>query len=164
MMPLYLVTERGLHVETANTLVGLSQISALFMTFFSGWITDKIGEKKAIALSLLCSGTATVSLGILSGALLKAIVFLQPALIACFFPPGFAALSRIVQPDYRSLATSWVTPAALILGGGLLPTALGYMGETYSIGTGITLAGILIIIGFPLAFSLKLIEKMEDGC
>jgi MFS transporter, NNP family, nitrate/nitrite transporter len=164
MMPLYLVTERGLDAETANTLVGTAQISALFMTFFSGWITDKIGEKKAIAIFLLCSGVVTLFLGLLSGSWLKVMVFLQPALIACFFPPGFAALSRIVQPDYRSLATSWVTPAALVLGGGLLPTALGYMGEAYSIGTGITLAGALIIIGFPLAFFLKLIDKMEDGC
>ncbi len=164
MMPLYLVKERGLNPETANTLVGTAQISALFMTFFSGWITDKFGEKKAIALFLFCSGVVTLFLGLFTGAWLKVMVFLQPALIACYFPPGFAALSRIVQPDYRSLATSWVTPAALVLGGGLLPTALGYMGEAYSIGTGITLAGALIIIGFPLAFFLKLIDKMEEGC
>ncbi len=164
MMPLYLITEKGIDAETANTLVGISQISALFMTFFSGWVTDRIGEKKAIALFLLSSGVVTLFLGLLSGTWLKVMVFLQPALIACYFPPGFAALSRIVQPDYRSLATSWVTPSALVLGGGLLPTALGYMGEVYSIGTGITLAGILIIIGFPLAFFLKLIDKMEDGC
>ena len=166
MMPLYLVKERGMDAETANTLVGTAQISALFMTFFSGWITDKIGEKKAIGIFLLVSGIVTALLGLknLSDTWLKVMVFLQPALIACYFPPGFAALSRIVQPDYRSLATSWVTPTSLVLGGGLLPLALGYMGETYSIGAGITLAGILIIVGFPLAFFLKLIDKMEDGC
>jgi NNP family nitrate/nitrite transporter-like MFS transporter len=164
MMPLYLVTERGMDAETANTLVGTAQISALFMTFFSGWVTDKIGEKKAIGIFLLLSGIVTALLGLFSGPWLKVMVFLQPALIACFFPPGFAALSRIVQPDYRSLATSWVTPTALVLGGGLLPTVLGYMGEIYSIGTGISIAGILIIAGFPLAFFLKLIDKMEDGC
>ena len=91
-------------------------------------------------------------------------VFLQPALIACYFPAGFAALSRIVQPDYRSLATSWVTPTAFVLGGGLLPSALGYMGQLYSIGTGILLAGIIVIAGSPLAFLLSLIDKMEEGC
>ena len=164
MMPLYLVTERGMDADAANTFVGTSQISALFMTFFAGWVTDKIGEKKAIAVFILASGIVTALLGIFSGPWLKVMVFLQPALIACYFPPGFAALSRIVQPDYRSLATSWVTPTALVLGGGLLPAALGYMGETYSIGTGITLAGILIFLGFPLSFFLKLIDKMEDGC
>ena len=164
MMPLYLVKERGMDAGAANTFVGTAQISALFMTFFAGWVTDKIGEKRAIGIFLLVSGIVTALLGVLSGPWLKVMVFLQPALIACYFPPGFAALSRIVQPDYRSLATSWVTPTALVLGGGLLPTALGYMGEAYSIGAGISLAGILIILGFPLAFFLKLIDKMEDGC
>jgi NNP family nitrate/nitrite transporter-like MFS transporter len=91
-------------------------------------------------------------------------VFLQPAPYCLLFPAGFVRLSRIGQPDYRSLATWWVTPSALVFGGGLLPTALGYMGEAYSIGAGITLAGVLIIMGFPLAFFLKLIDKMEDGC
>lgn len=164
MMPLYLVTERGIEMETANTLVGISQISALFMTFFAGWITDRIGEKKAIGLFLLVSGIVTVLLGYLSGPWLKVMVFLQPALIVCYFPAGFTALSRIVQPDYRSLATSWVTPTAFVLGGGLLPSALGYMGQVYSIGTGISIAGLIIIVGFPLAFMLSLIDKMEDGC
>jgi len=164
MMPLYLVTERGMETETANTLVGVAQISALFMTFFAGWITDKIGEKKAIGLFLFISGIVTALLGHSSGAWLKIMVFLQPALIVCYFPAGFSALSRIVQPDYRSLATSWVTPTAFVLGGGLLPSALGYMGQVYSIGTGISLAGIIIILGFPLAFLLDLIDKMEEGC
>lgn len=164
MMPLYLVMERGMETETANTLVGTAQISALFMTFFSGWVTDRIGEKRAIALFLFLSGVVTAFMGHLSGTWLRVMVFLQPALIACYFPAGFSALSRIVQPDYRSLATSWVTPAAFVLGGGLLPQALGYMDRIYSIGTGISLAGIIMIAGFPLAFLLKLIEKMEDGC
>ena len=164
MMPLYLVKERGLDAESANTLVGLSQVSALFMTFASGWITDKIGEKKAIAIFLFCSGSITILLGVFSGLWLKVMVFLQPALIACYFPAGFSALSRIVQPDYRSLATSWVTPTAFVIGGGLMPALLGYMGEVYSFGAGISLTGILMIVGFPLAFLLKLIDKMEDGC
>ena len=164
MMPIYLVKEGEMTLDAANTFVGLSQVSALFMTFIAGWIVDKIGEKRAIGLFLLVSGIITLLLGMVSGSWLKLMVFIQPALVACYFPAGFSALSRIVQPDYRSLATSWVTPTALVIGGGFLPTALGYMGETYSIGAGITMAGILMILGFPLAFLLKLIDKMEDGC
>jgi NNP family nitrate/nitrite transporter-like MFS transporter len=164
MLPLYLVTERGMDSEAANTLIGISQISALFMTFFAGWIMDKIGEKRAIALFLSASGVITILLGLLSGIWLKIMVFLQPALITCYFPAGFSALSRIVQPDYRSLATSWVTPTAFILGGGLLPTALGYMGEVHSFGAGISLAGLIIALGFPLTFILDLIDRLEDGC
>ena len=164
MMPLYLIAERGMPEASANMLIGLSQVSALFMTFFSGWVTDKIGEKKAIFVFLFLSGIVTLFLGMASGRWLKVVVFLQPALIVCYFPAGFAALARIVQPNLRSLATAWVTPSAIVLGGGLFPLLLGYMGQTVSFASGIVLAGGVVMAGSILPFFLKLIEKMDDGC
>ena len=164
MMPLYLIAERGMPEASANMLIGLSQVSALFMTFFAGWVTDRIGEKRAIFIFLLASGLVTLLLGGVSGFWLKVVVFLQPALIVCYFPPGFAALARIVQPNLRSLATAWVTPCAIVLGGGLFPLLLGYMGQTMTFASGIVLAGGIIIVGSGLPFFLDLIEKMDDGC
>jgi NNP family nitrate/nitrite transporter-like MFS transporter len=164
MLPLYLVTERGLAAETANTLLGLSQLSPLVMTFFAGWVTDRIGEKRAIFLFLLGSGIATILVGATSGPWLKLSVFLLPALIVCFFPPGFSALSRIVQPKMRSLVAAMGPPTAFILGGGLLPVALGYMGQAYTFGLGIVLAGCAIMMGSVLVFSLRVLDKIEEGC
>jgi NNP family nitrate/nitrite transporter-like MFS transporter len=164
MMPLYLVTEHNLGSELANTIVGLSQISTLFMTFFSGWVTDRLHEKRTISLFLLSTGVFTILLGVLSGTLLKVIIFIQPAMAVCFFPAGFAALSRIVQPNIRSLATSWAVPIAFTLGGGLFPTALGYMGQAFSFGLGISLAGIIMMLGSLLVIFLDLLDEMEEGC
>ncbi|MFC1823380.1 MFS transporter [Thermodesulfobacteriota bacterium] len=164
MLPLYLVTERGLDHELGNTLVGLSQISGLFMIFFAGWLTDRIGEKRAIAAALLASGIATIMLGMLSGGWLKLMVFLQPAMLACYFPAGFSALSRIVQPGLRSIAASFGPSISFVLGGGILPAAIGYMGQTYSFGLGITMAGGLIVLGSGLVVFLRLLENMEEGC
>ena len=45
MLPLFLVNERGLDVDWANTLLGLSRISGLFMPFVAGWFMGRIGEK-----------------------------------------------------------------------------------------------------------------------
>jgi NNP family nitrate/nitrite transporter-like MFS transporter len=164
MMPLYLITERGMPQASANVLIGLSQVSALFMTFVAGWVTDRIGEKKAIFVFLLASGIVTLLLGLASGLWLKIVVFLQPALIVCYFPAGFAALARIVQPNLRSLATAWVAPCAIVLGGGLFPLLLGYMGQKVTFASGIILAAVIIMVGSGLPFFLNLIEKMEDGC
>jgi NNP family nitrate/nitrite transporter-like MFS transporter len=164
MLPLYLVTERGLTADTANTLLGLSQLSPLVMTFFAGWVTDRIGEKKAIFLFLLGSGMTCILVGATSGLWLKISIFLLPALIVCFFPPGFSALSRIVQPNMRSLVAAMGPPTAFILGGGILPAALGYMAQDYTFGLGIVLAGCAIMIGSVVPFSLRLLEKMDQGC
>lgn len=164
MLPLYLVTERGLASESANTILGLSQVSALFMTFVSGWITDRIGEKRTIFIFLFLSGFMTLLIGSLSGMWLKLMVFLQPALIVCFFPPGFAALSRIVQPNLRSLASAYGPPLAFILGAGIMPLFLGYMGDSHSIGLGIILFGTIVVAGSFLVKPLNLLEKLNDGC
>jgi len=164
MLPLYLVTERGLNAELANTLIGLAQISALFMTFLGGWVTDRIGEKRTIVLFLVLSGFVNVMLGLSSGIWLKVAVFLQPALFVCFFPAGFAALSRIAQPNMRSIAAALAPPIAFMLGGGLFPAALGYMGQAFTFSLGISLSGIIIAVGSLLALLLSLLEEMEDGC
>jgi NNP family nitrate/nitrite transporter-like MFS transporter len=164
MLPLYLVAERGLDADLANALIGIAQASALFMTFVGGWATDRIGEKRAIVLFLTCSGIANILLGLFSGFWLKLMIFLQPAFFVCFFPAGFAALSRIVQPNMRSIAAALAPPTAFLLGGGLFPAALGYMGQAYTFGSGITISGVVILLGSLLALCLKLLEKMDDGC
>jgi len=164
MLPLYLITERNLAGDSANTILGFSQVSALFMTFVSGWITDRIGEKRTIFIFLFLSGIVTLLIGSLSGSWLKVMVFLQPAMIVCYFPPGFAALSRIVQPNLRSLASTFGPPVAFVLGSGVMPIFLGYMGDNYSIGLGIIIVGGIIIAGSFLVQPLKLLEKLDDGC
>lgn len=164
MLPLYLVTERGLPADSANTIIGFSQISALFMTFVSGWISDRIGEKRTILIFLALAGVVTLLIGNMSGMWLKVVVFLQPALIVCFFPPGFAALSRIVQPNLRSLVTGFGPPIAMVVGAGLIPAFLGYMGETYSIGLGLSIIGVLVMLGSVMALPLRLLDKLDDGC
>ena len=125
---------------------------------------DRLGERRTIVLFLLITGGLMILLGILSGTWLTVVVFLEPAAAACFFPSAFAALSRIVQPNIRSLTTSWATPLALIIGGGFFPAALGYMGETFSFGLGISIAGIIMMLGSSLVIFLKLLDQIEEGC
>jgi MFS transporter, NNP family, nitrate/nitrite transporter len=164
MLPLYLTTERGMTVTSANTLLGLANIAALVTVFISGWATARIGEKRAIATFVSLTGVATILVGALSGVWLKVCIVLMAGLAVGIFPPSFAALSRIVQPTYRSLAASFGPPTAFILGGGLLPTALGYMGQTWSFSLGIIIIGGVIAVGSGAAFLLRLLTNLEEGC
>ena len=164
MLPLFLVNERGFDQDWANTLLGMSRISGLFMVFAAGWFIDRMGEKGLMFIVMLASGVATVMLGIMTGTWLVVIFFIQPAILGCYFTAGYAALARIVQPNYRSIAAAFTTPTAFLFGGGLLPTAIGYMGEVYSFGLGIALLGGITILGSGLVFFLRLIDTMEEGC
>ncbi|OFW61653.1 MAG: hypothetical protein A2133_04735 [Actinobacteria bacterium RBG_16_64_13] len=164
LLPLYLHQERGMTAGAANTLLGLANAAPLVTVFIAGWITTRIGEKRAIGLFLFLTGVMTILVGLLSGVGLKICVVLMAGLAVCFFPPAFAAVSRIVQPNYRSLAAAFAPPLAFILGGGLLPTALGYMGQAWSFSRGIIIIGAVITVGSAAAFLLRLLTNLEEGC
>lgn len=164
MLPLYLTQERGLTFGAANTLLGLANLAPLATAFLSGWITARLGEKRSMGIFLLLTGVVTVLVGALEGRGLKIAIVLMAASTICFFPPAFAALSRTVQPTYRSLAAGFGPPTAFVLGGGLLPLGLGYLGENVSFSLGIIITGAVIIAGSAAVLPLRLLTELEEGC
>jgi len=164
MLSLYLIQEAGMSADLANSLAGLSRLTGLFTAFLSGMMMDRIGEKKHIALIMVAAGLSTILIGTTSGVVLMVMIFIQPTLLGCFPAAGFSAIARTVQPNMRSVATSFTSPIAMIIGGGLVPILLGYMGETYSFSIGIIAMGCLIVICPVLVLPLKLLDKLEDGC
>jgi NNP family nitrate/nitrite transporter-like MFS transporter len=164
MLPLYLTSERGMTADGANTLVGLANIAPVITVFLAGWLTARIGEKRMMGIALSLTGVVTVLVGVLSGVALKVCVVLMAGLAVCTFPPAFAALSRIVQPTYRSLATAFSTPTAFLLGGGLLPWILGYVGQAGYFSLGIIVIGGVVAAGSLLTLRLRLLDNLEEGC
>ncbi len=165
MLPLYFVTERGVDLGWANTLIGLSQISGIVMIFFAGWFTDRVGQKKVMALSLLLTGLLTVLISCTTGWVLILVLFLQPAVLTAFFPAGFAALSRIAPPSLRSVTSAMGPPLAFLIGGGIAPLCIGYLAESYTFSIGILLVGCFILIGPTLVFFVKLgMYDDQSGC
>lgn len=164
MLPLYLVNDAGFHEDLANSIVGLSRISGLFMTFLSGMLMDRIGEKKHMMIILVAAGISTILMGMFSGKWLVAIIFIQAAIIGSFPTAGFSALARIVQPNLRSVVSSFTTPISFLIGGGIVPTLIGYMGQVYSFSIGIITVGSLLILAALLVIPLQLIGELEEGC
>jgi NNP family nitrate/nitrite transporter-like MFS transporter len=166
MMPLFLTTEKGMSAGAANTLLGLANLSPLVMVFVAGSLSDRFGERRTMFGVLLLTGVVTILLGVLDGVALGAAIFALPALAVCVFPPAFSALARIVQPPQRSVAAALVSPTAFVVGGGLLPIALGYAGQHATFARGFVLTGIAIVLGSAAALFLVLLpdDEIEDGC
>ena len=164
MLPLYLTQERGMTAGHANTILGLSNIAPLAVVFLSGWITTKIGPRPTMAVFLGLTGVMVLLVGMLSGTAMVVCIFLMAALAVGFFAPAFASLSRIVQPSMRSLAAGFGPPVAFLLGGGLLPMGLGYLGQTASFSLGLTITGAVIAVGSAATMLLKLLTNLEEGC
>jgi NNP family nitrate/nitrite transporter-like MFS transporter len=154
MLPLYLVTERAMGQNQANTLIALSRISGLGMAFISGWAVDRLGPRRTLTGIFLLTGLATVLLGIVHGYWMVVIIFIQPALAVCFFPAGFSALALIGPPATRNLGVSLSIPIAFLFGAGAVPIGIGIAGDAGSFSLGIIVVGVVIFTG--LIFSMRL--------
>lgn len=151
MMPLFLVTEIGLPRTWANTLIGLSRIFALLIIFFAGLITDNFGPKKAMTFFLCVAGILMLLLGLLPGPVISPILlFFQSASAACLFPVGFTILSLAFPEELRSVAVSIVMFVGFMIGGGLIPSGLGYWAETFSFSSGFILLGVIFLSLVPV--------------
>ena len=158
MLPLYLVTEHGFSREWANSLVSISRISTLAMALLAGWATDRFGPKSIMTGVFLTTGLLTILLGMVKSYWIGAVVFLQPLFAVCFYPAGFAALSRISTSENRNVAISLTIPIAFVIGGGAVPALIGIMADSGFFAWGISLFGVLIISGFFLSLFVKLSE------
>lgn len=158
MIPLYLVSERGMERTWANTLLGLSRISTLVMAILGGLLVDRLGLKQTLKAVLLTTGFITVMLGLIPGSWIVLIIFLQPMLATCFFPAGFAALSRMGSPSIKNVAVSLTIPVSFLLGGGAIPAGIGLIGEAGSFFFGFIILGELLLASVILVRYLKFSE------
>jgi NNP family nitrate/nitrite transporter-like MFS transporter len=163
ILPLYMTQERTLSASKANTLIGLANVVPLAMVFVSGRISDKLGPKPTMSLFLALAGIFAVCTGLLSGIPMEISIFLLAASAVGFFPPGFSALSHIVQPVCRSIASSFGPPFAFLLGGGLLPLALGSLGP-HHFGKGIAITGAVIFVGSGATLMVTILKDLGEGC
>ncbi|MGZ3535279.1 MAG: MFS transporter [Thermodesulfobacteriota bacterium] len=158
MFPLYLVSERGMDQVWANTLVGLSRISPIGVAILSGWVTDRLGPKRALKVIFLANGIAIFLLGLASGSWTIPLIFVQPMLASSFFPPGFAALSRIGGSNLKNIAVSLTMPVGFLIGGGMIPAMIGVVGQARSFSSGFMILGGVLAGGALLVRYLKFAE------
>ena len=161
MLPLYLVNEQAMRPSWANTVVALSRMYGPILGLLGGWVSDWLGPKRTMIVSLIFTGIATLLLGVVSGWWISAVVLLQPLVAVWFFPAAFAALALITGPNARNLAVAFTVPFGFLLGGGAIPTFIGMMGDAGLFAMGFVIAGSLITCGGILAMVLHLPQSAK---
>jgi MFS family permease len=163
MLPLYLVSGRQIDQGWANTVVALSRSYGPILGLIGGWVSDRLGPKQTMVMSLVFTGFATLLLGVVSTVWISIAVLFQPALVVWFFPAAFAALAAITPPRARNLAVALAIPCGSLIGGGVIPTFIGIMGDTGSFAFGFIVTGALILFGGVLALSLRLPANQQKS-
>ena len=156
MLPLYLVADHGILRVEANTLVAISRVSTIFVVFIAGWAADRFGSTRLMNVVFFLTGIITILLGLANTSWIKLIVLLQPVFAVCFFPSAFAMLSAIVPPQSRNLAVSLAVPVGFMVGAGLVPTGIGFLGDAGQFELAFILLGVCILSGSLLLGLVKL--------
>ena len=151
MLPLYLVSERGLGEAWANTLVGLSRGACPVLALVAGWAADRFGVRRTLSTTLTLSGVTVALLGLVPDSWLTFAVVIQPMVAVGFFPAGFTALSTLGDMQTRGTAVSLVVPMAFVIGGGATPWFLGLCGDLGAFDMGFVWVGVFTLAGAFLA-------------
>ncbi len=161
VLPMFLVSEHDMDRAAANMLVGLSRSTTLITAFFGGWLADRFGSLKTIAVVLLLTGLFTALLGLGPEGLTPVWIWLQPLLAVCFFAPAFSVLSQIGSPEARNIVISLAVPIAFVLGGGIVPSIITRLADIGYFSLGLALAGGFIAAGSLLISLLPAVEKND---
>lgn len=156
IIPLYLVKERAIQIESANTIFGISRIGGFIAMASIGFLIDRFRLRKILTFIILSTGFTTIGIALVHSYLLISIMlFLQATFSVVFFPAGLVAISKLTTLSERSVFTGVLMSLSSIVGPGLSPLILGAVADVWNFQIGILISGIIITMSyFPLR-SLK---------
>jgi MFS family permease len=144
ILPLYLIKERGIDFDFANTLFGISRVGGIFISILSGFLADRYGYRTVLTLSLFTTGLSTVGLSLSSTLpLILTTLLLQATFSLAFFPAGLAAVSNLTPLSERSTVIGVTLSIGMIFGSGFTPFVLGIIADHSSFQVGILWLGVL---------------------
>ncbi|CAM2056961.1 MFS transporter [Desulfovibrionales bacterium] len=161
MLPLFLTTEHGLSLAKANQLLTLSRVVSLITATAVGAAVDRLGPQRTIKSYLLLTGATTVALGMTQGPWLTATVLCQSVCAVTFFPAGFAALALLYPARLYSEVVALIISLSVIVGNGLTPAILGWMGRDGNFGLGFVALGLLVWAGLWILMKLRLPDHTD---
>jgi NNP family nitrate/nitrite transporter-like MFS transporter len=147
VIPLFLVKENGMSLETANTIFGFSRIGGFFVAITAGFLVDRYGAKKILFLVILFTGLSTMGLALAQTIpLLVVMLFVQATIYPAFFPVALVAISRLTDFNERSIFTGTTIAIGVIFGIGLTPVILGAVADVWNFKIGIFSLGALTTV------------------
>jgi NNP family nitrate/nitrite transporter-like MFS transporter len=156
IIPLFLVNEKQMAIETANQLLSLSRVGGFSGQISLGFFMDRLRTKNVLTFLIVASGLSAIGLAAVQAHWLLAIMLvLQGTFCVVFFPVGIVAISKLTQTEERSLYTGVIMAVSGIICMGFAPALFGAIADAWSFQIGIYLLGLGTLAVSPLVFMLK---------
>lgn len=131
--PSYLVEFRGMSLATAGLIATILPASGFFAKLSSGFLAERLGERRAICAASALSGALIASMTILAGERALSIVFILMGLALYSFSPSiYASVTSTLPSPLKAVGLGMVTMTGDLVGAistpivGLLIDARGY--------------------------------------
>ncbi len=156
VIPLFLVKEKGIQLELANTIFGFSRIGGLLATILVGFVLDRYAVKKILFIILFITGLSTIGMALAQVFwLLVGMLIIQATVSIAFFPSAIIAISKITRFEERSTFMGLILTISAICGVGFTPVALGLVADRWNFQIGILVLGVLTTVSCVLIRELK---------
>jgi NNP family nitrate/nitrite transporter-like MFS transporter len=156
IIPLFLVTEKGMQVESANTIFGLSRIGGVLATMLVGFLVDRFAVKKILFTIMFITGLSTVGIALAQVLwLLVGMLVIQATVSMVFFPAAITAISAITPAEERTTFIGTIIAISSLFCYGLFPVGLGAVADKWNFQIGILVMGIMTILSCALIRRLK---------
>ena len=156
IIPLYLIKERGIPMEAANTIFGFSRVGGFLGIIFIGFVMDRFNLKRILLFTLLATGLFTIGIAMAQAFWVLATMLLAQATFSVvFFPAGIVAISRLTHLSERTMFTGMLMGISSIVGPGLSPFILGLIADAWNFQVGILMMGVLTTLSCLLVKALR---------
>lgn len=158
MAPDYFQRHNLLKNDTVYHLTLVARILSFFTAIIVGFIADRFGLKRSMVLALVFCGAITALMGTMppSGALF--LFVMQSPIASCLMPLIHFAIATIVLPEKNAAIVSIIAPFGFLVGAGIVPQLLGFLGDFNLYAQGFILFGTTSMISGGL-FSLHGVYK-----
>jgi NNP family nitrate/nitrite transporter-like MFS transporter len=151
VIPLFLVKERGMQLETANTIFGFSRVGGFFINITAGFLIDHYGAKRILFIVLFITGLFTLGVALAHNLIfLMTMLIFQATFSPGFFPIGLVTISKLTESNERSLFTGATIAVGTLVGAGLTPAVLGVVADVVNFQIGILFLGVLVMASCSL--------------
>jgi MFS transporter, NNP family, nitrate/nitrite transporter len=151
IVPLFLVDEKNMALETANRILGYTRVGGIVGVILIGFFLDRLNTKKILFFLTLASGLSTIALAAMQTEwLLIAMLLLQATFSVVFFAVGLMAISKLSEPDERSVYTGTIMAFSVVASYGFAPIFLGAVADVWNFQAGMYVIGLLTLMVCPL--------------
>jgi len=129
MAPDYFQRHNLLDKDAVHQLIVIARVLSFGTAIVAGVVADRFGLKRSMVLSLVFCGALTSLMGAMNPSSSLALFTLQSPVAACLMPLIHFAIATIVPPEKNSTIVSLIAPFGFLMGAGVVPQLLGFLGD-----------------------------------